>query len=155
MHQVIKKCGRIIKNYAQFINEKEGVAVMSWKDKGNKPTNVVHSFLDQSDVAVLKQRHYKGTRWEECIPFPIVLYNQGKGNVDTFDQGLSNVNPNRRNKSWRRAAFLAMLSITIVNLWAIYKYEKDPKKTVKQFTNEIKEEFAKPILTDKEKKTKW
>jgi len=84
----------------------DGMVAISWKDKGKKPTN----FLTNMYTAAA-----------------LIYTEMGMGCVDTFNHLLVGCTPKRRNFSWKRAAFMSLLSFTLVNIWVVYSQSTTDK----------------------------
>jgi len=77
--------------------------------------------------------------------FPLIAYHyteHGMGSVDTFNQNLKNTTPPRRNFSWKRTAFVSLLSFTLVNLWVVHKQRHEEPIPLGKFLDLMKYDFT-------------
>jgi len=57
----------------------------------------------------------------------LIYTEMGMGCVDTFNHLLVGCTPKRRNFSWKQAAFMSLLSFTLVNIWVVYSQSTTDK----------------------------
>lgn len=86
------------------------------------------------------------------LPRMVVTYNYGMQGVDRYDRHCSSykICPHRQ-ISWKKAVFLALIKMAIVNAYILFKLVTDKKSmTQRQFIENVLEQYATSIGRSKE-----
>jgi len=121
----------------------DSFVAVSWQDKAAKPTNFLTNIEHENGYVIEVERRHKGQSKKDIIPLIAYHYTEhGMGSVDTFNQNLKNTTPPRRNFSWKRTAFMSLLSFTLVNLWVVHKQRHEEPIPLGKFLDLMKYDFT-------------
>lgn len=102
-------------------DEKTGISVCKWHDRGKKCVVVISSLHDPSIKVDVVRTNKEAKKEKVPCPQSVAEYNKFMGGVDLFDQYLASYSISWKSRKWWMKIFMYLLDSAIVNAYIVYK----------------------------------
>uniref|UniRef100_A0A1B6E7C5 PiggyBac transposable element-derived protein domain-containing protein n=1 Tax=Clastoptera arizonana TaxID=38151 RepID=A0A1B6E7C5_9HEMI len=103
----------------KYKNRKIGTSAFLFRDD---MTAVSYKLNANKIVCLLSSMHHDNTISNSGKPKILMVYNETKGAVDSFDQMCHNMNCHRKTQRWPMCIFYNMMNISIINAYVVFAH---------------------------------